>query len=291
MITVASFPGDLGAWNQDEHPYYLEVFGEAAPALDMAHAEVIPAGGSDAATTNPTPIYEYWWTIGHGGSKPEHRHLFEAEEARPLASTRRRGGARLSVLPDLGRQACAGARGEREVPQSGPATVGLDRQGGAGLAAHAADPRGRRTGRLHTRGGAGLGNGRGGRRPDTLGSREAAGRNRPSRVKGFHWYVEKVTVPPCALTWRDAGSRLGDPEGDVRASRRRLTGSLAVSLIPTARVSDEPWQPQRCRCLPTPWYMPTASPPGFPPRTSSWSCCCHPGLRKQGARPYGRGAR
>ena len=24
-----------------------------------------------------TPVYEYWWTVGHGGSKPEHRHLFE----------------------------------------------------------------------------------------------------------------------------------------------------------------------------------------------------------------------
>ena len=77
VITSASFPPDLGSWNQDEHPYYLEVFGEAEPALDMAHAEVIPAGGSDAAMTNATPIYEYWWTIGHGGSKPEHRHLFE----------------------------------------------------------------------------------------------------------------------------------------------------------------------------------------------------------------------
>ena len=75
VITSASFPPDLGSWNQDEHPYYLEVFGEVEPALDVAHAEVIPAGGSDAATTNATPIYEYWWTIGHGGSKPEHRHL------------------------------------------------------------------------------------------------------------------------------------------------------------------------------------------------------------------------
>ena len=76
VITSASFPPDLGWWNQDEHPYYLEVFGEVEPALDIAHAEVIRAGESDAATTNATPIYEYWWTIGHGGSKPEHRHLF-----------------------------------------------------------------------------------------------------------------------------------------------------------------------------------------------------------------------
>src|ERR1019366_10228836 len=77
MITVASFPADLGEWDQDEHPYYLEVFGEDEPLLDMTHAEVVPAGGSNVATTSTTPIYEYWWTIGHAGTKPEHRHLFE----------------------------------------------------------------------------------------------------------------------------------------------------------------------------------------------------------------------
>lgn len=76
VITSASFPADLGSWNQDEHPYYLEVFGESEPALDMTHAEVIPAGKPDATTANVTPVYEYWWTIGHGGSNPEHRHLF-----------------------------------------------------------------------------------------------------------------------------------------------------------------------------------------------------------------------
>jgi hypothetical protein len=80
MITVASFPADLGKWDQDEHPYYLEVFGEAEPVLDMAHAEVMPVGGSAAASASPTPIYEYWWTIGHGGSKPQHRHLFESRK-------------------------------------------------------------------------------------------------------------------------------------------------------------------------------------------------------------------
>jgi hypothetical protein len=45
VITVASFPPDLGQRDQDEHPFYLEVFGEAEPLLDTAHAQVIrPAG-------------------------------------------------------------------------------------------------------------------------------------------------------------------------------------------------------------------------------------------------------
>lgn len=80
MIRSASFPPDLGSWDQNEHPYYLEVFGETEPALDMAHAEVISASGADAATTSATPIYEYWWTIGHGGSRPEHHHLLAGRE-------------------------------------------------------------------------------------------------------------------------------------------------------------------------------------------------------------------
>jgi hypothetical protein len=60
MITVASFPADLGAWDQDENPFNLEVFGEAEPLLDTTHAEVIPIGGSAVASASPTPIYEYW---------------------------------------------------------------------------------------------------------------------------------------------------------------------------------------------------------------------------------------
>ena len=51
MITVASFPGDLGTWDQDENPFYLEVFGEAEP-LHMTHAEVIHVGGSGAASAS-----------------------------------------------------------------------------------------------------------------------------------------------------------------------------------------------------------------------------------------------
>jgi hypothetical protein len=57
MITVASFPDDLGVWDQDVNPFYLEVFGEAEPLLDMTHAEIIPVGGSAPASASPTPIY------------------------------------------------------------------------------------------------------------------------------------------------------------------------------------------------------------------------------------------
>lgn len=84
VITVASHPADLSVWDQEQDPYYLEVFGEAEPVLDMSHAEVLPAGESAAKTTTSTPVCEYWWTVGHGGTKPEHRHLFDTRKKRDL---------------------------------------------------------------------------------------------------------------------------------------------------------------------------------------------------------------
>lgn len=80
VITVASHPTDLAAWDQDKNPYYSEVLGEAEPVLDMTHATVLPPGGPTVQSTTSTPVYEYWWTMGHGGAKPEHHHLFEGRK-------------------------------------------------------------------------------------------------------------------------------------------------------------------------------------------------------------------
>lgn len=77
---MASYPEPLTSWDQDDDPHYLEVFGEAEPVLDMGHAEVLPAGGSTAQNASATPVYEYCWTIGHGGVKPEHGHLFKGRK-------------------------------------------------------------------------------------------------------------------------------------------------------------------------------------------------------------------
>ena len=135
-----------------EHPHYLEVCGEVEPALGVAHAEVITGGGSDVATANATRIFEYWWTIGHGGSKPEHRQLFEGGAKLDVWDRLEGPGcALLFLVPNLSRGAYAGAPGEREVPVSGSAAIRLDGQGGAGMAPHAADPRWPRTGRLGAR--------------------------------------------------------------------------------------------------------------------------------------------
>lgn len=78
MIEVASQPADrrlqVATWDQKDHPFYLEDYGETEPLLDMMYAEVVLPVGDTAMTTAGTPIYEYWWTLGHSGHAPEHHH-------------------------------------------------------------------------------------------------------------------------------------------------------------------------------------------------------------------------
>lgn len=77
MIEVVSYPANLAGWKASvDHPFYLEVFGETRPVVDANYAEVQPAGAGDAAPqlASTAPVYEYWWTIGHGGRLPQHHH-------------------------------------------------------------------------------------------------------------------------------------------------------------------------------------------------------------------------
>ncbi len=69
MIEVASYPADLKTWKPEEDRFYLELFGETSPTISDKYAEVVPAGPLDGAvqTSQPAPVYEYWWTIGHLG--------------------------------------------------------------------------------------------------------------------------------------------------------------------------------------------------------------------------------
>ncbi len=84
MIEVVSSPSDLSKWRPEEQPFYFELYGEANPLVDEAHAEVIPSGGTDPKNVADAPVYEYWWTIGHPGAPEEHRHWFdEKQERRP----------------------------------------------------------------------------------------------------------------------------------------------------------------------------------------------------------------
>jgi len=245
VITVASFPPDLGAWKQDEHPFYLEVFGEAEPLLDMAHAEVIPPGGATAASTSSTPVYEYWWTIGHGGTKPEHRHLLQGRDkldlwhrlddvaARVYLYFPISGGwrtheiaASAKYLSPVARQSDWTEKAAEEWQRMQPILAGA----GQAAAALGAVP--------------GVGAVAAGAAPILSVISKLQVGSVPQGVKGFDWYVEKVTVP--------AAARHGVMQGVVWAIPRemfellggRLTGSLALSFIPTAAVGESAWHAQ-----------------------------------------------
>ena len=245
MIASASFPADLASWNQDEHPYYLEVFGEVEPMLDMAHAEVIPAGGADAGTTSATPIYEYWWTIGHGGSKPEHRHLLAGRQKVDLWHRLEDVAARVYLyFPISGgwrvQELAASAKYLSPVQKQSDWTdkAAQDWQrmqpilAGAGQAASALGvvP--------------GVGTVAAGAAPILSAVAKLQVGSVPQGVKGFDWYVEKVTVPAAHSHGVMQGVVWAIPKEMFELLGGRLTGSLALSFIPTAAPGEEAWQPR-----------------------------------------------
>ena len=245
MIATASFPPDLELWKQDEHPYYLEVLGEVEPMLDLAHAEVIPAGGVDPARTNATPIYEYWWTIGHGGSKPQHRHLFEGRAKLDLWHRLEDVAARVYLyFPISGgwrvQELAASAKYLSPVQHQSDWTDKAAQEwqhmqpilAGAGQVASTLGvvP--------------GVGTVAAGAAPIVSAIAKLQVGSVPQGVKGFDWYVEKVTVPAAHSHGVMQGVVWAIPNEMFELLGGRLTGSLAVSFVPTATAVDEPWRPQ-----------------------------------------------
>lgn len=90
MIEVVSGQTEFETGPGRTSSYYLELYGETRPVLASNYAQVLPAGpaGGGAETATVTPIYEYWWTIGHEldiycehtlhllGRRPRHFHGF-----------------------------------------------------------------------------------------------------------------------------------------------------------------------------------------------------------------------
>jgi len=213
--------------------------------LDMANAEVIPAGGSDAATTNATPIYEYWWTIGHGGSKPEHRHLFGARAKLDLWHRLEDVAARVYLyFPISGgwrvQEFAASAKYLSPVQHQSEWTDKAAQEwqrmqpilAGAGQAASALGvvP--------------GVGTVAAGAAPILSAIAKLQVGSVPQGIKGFDWYVEKVTVPAAHSHGVMQGVVWAIPKEMFELLGGRLTGSLAVSFIPTAATAEEEWQPQ-----------------------------------------------
>lgn len=244
MITVASHPEDLTKWDQDADPYYLEIFGEAEPVLDMAHAEVLPPGGADAQTTTATPIYEYWWTMGHGGTKPQHHHLFEGRKQADLWHRLENVAARVYLYFPIG----AGWR-VQEVAASVKYLAPVEHQAdwtqkaaaewqrlqpivaGAGQAASALGPV------------PGIGTFSAGAGALFSAVSKVQFGSVPQDVKGFDWYVENVTFGAAADHGVMQGVVWAIPKEMFESLGGRLTGSLAVSFVPTRSARETDWTP------------------------------------------------
>lgn len=213
--------------------------------LDVAHAEVIPAGESDAATTNATPIYEYWWTIGHGGSKPEYRYLLGGRAKLDLWHRLEDVAARVCLyFPISGgwrvQEFAASAKYLSPVQQQSDWTDKAAQEwqrmqpilAGAGQASSA-------LGVVR-----GVGMVAAGVAPMLSAIAKLQVGSAPQGVKGFDWYVEKVTVPASHSHGVMQGVVWAVPKEMFELLGGRLTGSLAVSCIPTATGAQEAWQPQ-----------------------------------------------
>lgn len=79
MIQLASSIGS--EWNTSTSPFYMELYGETRPTINLAFAEVLgpgPVSADDSGMPTSTiaePVYEYWWTVGfHRGHAPEVQH-------------------------------------------------------------------------------------------------------------------------------------------------------------------------------------------------------------------------
>ena len=71
MIESVTYPANLADWNDQTNNFYIELFGETHPYLDMTYAEVLPVGSKEDDPTQTkavTPIYQYWWTLSQSGS-------------------------------------------------------------------------------------------------------------------------------------------------------------------------------------------------------------------------------
>lgn len=71
----------------------------------------------------------------------------------------------------------------------------------------------------------------------------------PQDVKGFDWYVEKVTVPAAAHHGVMQGVAWAIPKKMFELLGGRLTGSLALSFIPSAAAGQAQWQARKLPML------------------------------------------
>lgn len=246
MIEVASEPVDLSKWDNGDPPFYLEVFGETSPQLDMNYAEVVPPTGDSPQATANSPVYEYWWTLGHPGLKPEHHHLIRRSDDEPLWSHLADDAAHVyfffpidfgwrvkevvatvKYLSPVQDQESLSERANAEwqrlqplLADAGQFAPTLSPIPGVGGAAAVAAPVLSAISKLQI---------------GTV----------PSSAKGYNWYVEKVTTGAASKHGVMQGVMWSIPRTMFETLGGRLTGSLAVSFIPSKRQGSQNWSPQK----------------------------------------------
>lgn len=253
MIEVVSHPADLADWDPDDHPFYFEVYGEAEPVLDMTYAEVVPPGSAELATVATTPIYEYWWTLGHGGSAPEHHHLWPGhKKAEPiwekLEDTAARvylyfpisAGWRMKELVATVKYLSPVANQKSWSDEAGQEWAKIQPLvQGAGTLASTLAPI------------PGVGTVAAGAAPilSTLAKLQIG--SVPQGVKGFEWSAGKVTFGSKRLHGVMQGIMWTLPKEMFKLLGGRLTGSVAISFIPSRQQSDTTnvWRPESAPML------------------------------------------
>ena len=256
MIEVATYPADIGKWKEDEEPFYLEIFGETRPLIDMNFAETLPPGAASAQTSRSIPIYEYWWTIGHGGYRhgPNKdndgkgvgtgrlRHLLDRDDAflwTSLEETAARvyfyfpisGGWRIKelvatvkYLSPVEDQRNWSSKAADEFQRMQPLLANAGQLASVfGVVPFAA-----------------------GAAPILTALSKFQVGTVPQGVDGFNWNVAKVTLAPSKAHGTMQGVVWTLPKQMFELLGGRLTGSLAVSFIPSRFQSDEgqEWSPE-----------------------------------------------
>jgi hypothetical protein len=249
VIEVVSQPPDLASWEPEKHPFYFEVYGETEPQLDMTYAEVVPPQRDAAVAVASTPIYEYWWTLGHAGTAPEHHHLWPERKAeKPIWTELDDIAARVYLYFPLNRgwrikELVAVVKYLSPVPNQ------------KSLYDAAAEewtklrPLMETVGDLASKLGVipGVGSVAAGAAPILSALAKVKVGSIPQGAKGFEWSAGKVTFNSKELHGVMQGVMWTLPKQMFELLGGRLTGSLAVSFIPSRTQTSHPttvWTPE-----------------------------------------------
>jgi len=245
MIKVASHPRDLSTWNGNHPSFYMEIFGETEPLMDRNYGEILPPGGIEAKTTANTPIYEYWWTIGHlpfyePGNTRRHRSRNDS----PWRHLRKEAAHVYLYFPIN-----AGWRIKELVATTKYLSPAHHELTGSEKAAHSWQKISPVLSEASTLAPLlaplpGVGAAAAGAAPVLSALSKLRIGSVPQGPQGYDWFVKKVTTSGVSHRGVMQGVMWSLPKDMFMDLGGRLTGSLAVSFIPNARQPDKHWRPE-----------------------------------------------